>query len=143
MEQLNIKNLFPSSNPVTENKPLSVSTLYNHKENIKQNKIDFTIEKLLDVQEERKKKVIDEYRKSFNLILKKITDANKLGYYDLIFDVPYSAYMCPEYNITDCLDFVERRLRKIYMDTLRMGTRSIFISWSNLENNRKASENEC
>ena len=142
MDLINIDNLFGKYKEggiiCYENRPIDIKLLYKPI-NGKRNKgyVDFSIDQLLKEQEERKMIVIKEYKKYFNMCLKKIKSANKLGKVDMDFSVPDSIYRCPNYNSVDCLLFIDERLKKLYLDTYIYSLNQMYVSWKNVEENRK------
>jgi len=143
MNRININNLFPSSTTsITGNsyKPLDINSLFHPEEQRFDSKVNFSIEKLINVREEKKNKIRKKYKKIFTLCLNKITVVNNLNKTDIIYDIPDAIFRCPDYNQLDCMDFLQSRLRRLYMDTLTLSNRSIFISWLNIEDNRNMGE---
>lgn len=136
MNNININNLFSVS---SSNKILDVHSLYYPKDNISntQTKMDFSVDNLINEREERKKKVIEQYKKLFYLCLKKIKMANKLNKTDIIFDIPDAIFMFPEYSIIDCMKYINEKLQKLYMETLILSDKTIFITWKDIDKNKK------
>jgi hypothetical protein len=134
MNNININNIFSVSHT---NKILDVNSLYYPTENIIQTKIDFSIDSLINEREERKKKVIAQYKKTFHRCLIKIKIANKLNKTDIIFNIPDGVFMMPEYSMTECMSYLRQKLGCLYMETYVLSTKSLFITWINIENNRK------
>ena len=101
MNNINIDNLFPKKGKHrtrTISRPISVDSLYHPVEKHKGGYIDFSVDQLLYEQDEKKQKIKNEYKKIFNLCLKKIKIANKLDERDLIYNVPESVSLCSGYN---------------------------------------------
>lgn len=136
MDKININNLFPSNKPINQNTPLDVNTIYNQDRKINNR---FSVDSLLKRKEDRKRKTIENYRKVYHMVLNKISTVNKINdTTELIYDVPEAIFGCKDYNSTDCLEYVENKLRNLYhMDTLKLTNKSIFISWKHIEDNRK------
>ena len=143
MDKLSINNLFPPSsnknNNNNHNEPLNVNSIYNQNMHKKSNKIQFSIDGLLSRKEERKRKMIESYRKIYGILLNKISNVNKINdTTEIIYDVPEAIFGCKDYTSTECLRYVENKLRNVYhMDTLKLSDKSIFISWKYIEENRK------
>lgn len=150
MDRINIGNLFPESSNGSSNKPLDIKSLYNpdfnknkfgQEEKIKQ--VDFDLSKLINKKKDREKRAVLEYKKKFNMILNKIDISHGLDKTDLIYTVDIQVFKCPEYNSMKCLEFIEEKLRKMYMDTLILSdNKSIFISWLNIEDNKEKDDIE-
>ena len=77
------------------------------------------------------------YKKIYNICLNKIDTANSMRKTDIIFEIPRLIFRCPEYDPFECLNYLEKKLRNLDMDTLRMSGLFIFISWQNIKKNRK------
>lgn len=131
MDKISINNLFPSANDF---KPLDVHSLYNPREQKVKNKINFNIDKLIKLRDERKNKILVQYEKIFNIILNKINTTNNLNIYEFVYDVPEAIYGYFDYIRIDCLKYVENKLKELKIDTLILNEKSIYISWYNLLN---------
>jgi hypothetical protein len=133
MDNININNLFPLSNSRSSvDKPLDVTSLYNfdRPQNIE-----------LEANVKEKKRIIhNRYRKITDMCLNKIKSANKINKTDIVFNIPLTVFGCHEYNSDECLDYMEYKLRKLYMDTYILSKTAIFVSWLNIENNMKDSK---
>jgi hypothetical protein len=141
MDRINIDNLFPSSNKHGK-KPLDVYSLYHPNEVQKVDENIFSIESLIDVREDKKRRGDVHYEKIYSSCLNRIANANKMNLTDIIYRIPEAIYRCPEYNAEKCLKILETRLRTLYLDTLIVNKNTIFISWLNLASNRKNAEVE-
>ena len=75
MDKISISNLFPST---YDFQPLDVDNLYNTQDQKTKNKINFNIDRLVKLREERKSKILIQYEKVFNICLNKINLANNL-----------------------------------------------------------------
>jgi hypothetical protein len=142
MENININNLFRTNKFSSNDKPLDVNSLCiqnNNENNENNNKTEFSIDNLLSHKEERKRKVKDKYRYIYNVVLKKIKNVNKINdTTDIIYDVPEIIFGIKDYRSDDCIEYIQTKLRNLYyMDTLKLSNKSIFISWKNIEDNRK------
>lgn len=129
MDRISINNLFPSNNDF---KPLDVNSLYNPQEKHVRNKINFNIDRLVNLREERKKKVLIQYERIFNMCLNKINLANNLNKVEIVYDVPEAIYGSFDYNSNDCLEYIDDKLKKLKLDTLILDNKSIYVSWENL-----------
>ncbi|QKF93940.1 hypothetical protein QKU48_gp0482 [Fadolivirus algeromassiliense] len=135
MDKISINNLFPSTS--SDFQPLDVNTLYNPQENKIKNKINFNIDRLIKLREERKQKIFVQYEKIFNMCLNKINLANNLNKTEIIYEVPEAAYGYFDYSSQDCLNYIEERLKNMDLDTLLLDPKTIYVSWLNLEENKK------
>ena len=136
MNKINIDNLFNNTGKEEQYRPLDVYSLYNPQKNLEEKEINFSVERLINHRKEKKNRVIDEYKKIFRMCLKKVDVANKLNTYDIVYEIPIAIYRCNEYRPTDCLNFIEERLKKLFLDTYVISDYSVFISWKNIEKNK-------
>jgi hypothetical protein len=135
MDHINIGNLFSNGSRVDNYIPLDVNSLYNTQKNLEEQNLDFNINKLINVREERRQEVINKYRKVFRICLKKINEANRLNTTDMIFEIPQAIFGCSEYSQFECINYIEKKLRNLYLDTLPLSKKSLFISWKNIQSN--------
>ncbi len=136
MDKININNLFGGTN----NKPLNVHTLYDTKGNKDKEKVSLNIERLINLRDERKNRVLIQYEKTYNSCLNRITTANELNKTDITFVAPESSFGHIDYNVVDCIDYIKRKLDELKLDTLILSESTLYISWLNLGKNR--SENK-
>lgn len=135
MDRISIKNIFSNSNDF---EPLDVNNLYNVKD--KKNKINFNIDRLIKLREERKNKILIQYEKIFKMCLNKVNLANDMNKTEIVYDVPDGIYGHYDYNPVDCLLYIEGKLKNMFFDTLVLNNKTIFISWANLGDNREKSK---
>lgn len=133
MDKISISNLFPTS---SDFRPLDVYSLYNTKEQRIQNQLNFNIDRLVKLREEKKNKIFIQYDKIFNMCLKKINRANDLYKTEVIFDIPEGIYGQNDYNPLQCIEYINKKLHDMCLDTLILN-KSIYISWLNLGENLK------
>ena len=136
MDKITINNLFPSAS-TTDNKPLDVYSLYNPEANKIKNNINFSVDKLIQVREDRRIKTVEQYKKIFNLCLAKIDSTNKMGLYELVYEIPLAVYRYPDYNPVECIEYLNNKLKILYMDTKILSISEILISWTNIQENRR------
>ena len=139
MDKISINNLFPASHDF---QPLDVNNLYNTNEQKVKNKINFNIDKLVKLREERKKKILVQYEKVFNMCLSKINLANNLNKTEIVYDVPEAIYGHFDYVIGDCIEYVHEKLKNMDLDTIILNEKSLYISWLYLEENRNKIKNK-
>lgn len=139
MERLNINNMFPESK-IREDKPLDVRSLYYSTEKRRSKKVEFKVEDITKRWEEKRKKVVQQYKKVYNMCLNAIKNSNKMNKFDIVYEVPIAVYMCPDYSSVECLEYIEEKLKKLYLDTLIINHFSIFISWVNIKENKEAAD---
>ena len=134
MDKISISNLFPTSK---DNKPLDVYSLYNTRDQKTKHKINLNIDRLINLREERRKKIFDHYEKIFNMCVNKINLANDLKKIQVVYDVPDGVFGTTEYNMYDCLEYIQQKLKEKHIDSFIISNKSIYISWENLEQNIK------
>lgn len=129
MEKLNIENLFNCK--TGHSQVLDVKTLINTHDN------SFDIKKLIDTREQKRKKLIDAYTRSYAQCINKISVANTLGKNDLLYSVASYVKDVPNYRSDECLKYIEQRIKSLYMDTYIVNKTTIFITWAYIEANIK------
>ena len=77
------------------------------------------------------------YRKLLAQCINNIQDNNDMDITDMIYSVPLYMHMQPKYDSVDCLQYIESKLRKQYLDTYIISKKEIFISWLNVEKNKE------
>jgi hypothetical protein len=130
MDNISISNLFPAS---ITNKPIDAQSLYNYKEQKKKIKTKIDIDRLVNLREERKKKVIDQYDKVFNMCMSKVKLANEMNKFNIIYEVPEMVFGYFEYKPFECMQHIESKLKEYNFDTRIISNKLIFISWLNLK----------
>jgi len=140
MDRININNLFAKNND--DFKELDVYSLYNPRMNREENKVNFNIQRLIKLREERKKKIYIQYEKIYKMCLNKINTANNMNKLDLVYEIPESIFGHYDYNKMTCLEYIEYKLKKLFIDTCIVTDNSIYISWLNLEKNMNSNKNE-
>lgn len=138
MDNININNIFNRSYKNRDKtEPLNVKSLFDYEKRKIENKTKFSVEKLISVREEKKKKIIEEYKKNFNLCLNKIDATNDMGGTKIVFNIIPAIFGCPGFEPYECTKYIEERLKKLHMDTMILSEQSLFVSWSNIEENKK------
>ena len=130
MDKININNLFPGSSD--NYSPLDVESLFNLNEQKNKKKMNFNVERLIKLREERKNKVLSKYEKVFGLCLNKITLANNMNKLEVVYDLPDFMYGSFEYNVFDCLIYIDEKLKNMNLDTLIINENTLYISWADL-----------
>ncbi len=131
MDKINISNLFPNQDEYGE---INVHSLFSITEK-KPKKTEFNLERLANLREERKRKVLLQYEKVFNLCLNKINIANNLNKLEIIYDVPEAIYGSFDYKSIDCLFYISEKIKKMGIETIIISETSLYISWIDLGKN--------
>lgn len=125
MEKININNLFA---PVSK-KPINVNDFINTTNSPDNSaKVGINIDKLINLREERKQKIVLQYDKIFKICINKINMANNLNKTEVIYDVPEVLFGYSNYNINECILYITNKLKESRFDTIILG-KSIYISW--------------
>ena len=113
---------------------IDIKTLF-HNENDDQ-KFDFDSKILLDSIYEKREKL----QKYYDSILKKcwetIKSANKSGFTDITYEIPKFSE-CIGYNCKECIEYLKKKLEEKNFDIIKINSRTISISWGELENKIK------
>jgi len=136
MDNINVKNIFNAKHVGDKNRPLDIHTLINPDETHRKNRIKFSVDELIQIRENKRKEIISKYKKYLHICLEKIRRANKHNKIDIIYNVPHILIRFPNYNSIECLDYIEKRLRYLHMDTTRLSNTHIFVTWFNIEENK-------
>jgi hypothetical protein len=139
MERINI-NLLTSKNnndEMCKAGELSINTMTSKK--TKESYIS-QIDNLLKERKNRRKRLLTEYDKLFELCFQRILTADKMNITEICFDIPSHILGCNEYIVSECIDFLENKLRSLDIDTLRITNNSLFISWLFIELNKEMRE---
>lgn len=113
---------------------LSVFSLSKNKEN--ENYVT-QIDNLINTRKQKRKKLLSEYNKLFSRCVERIQIADTLNQTEICFQIPSAIINCNDYNSTECLEFIENKLRDLDIDTLKVTSNSIFITWIYIELNKE------
>jgi len=137
MDKLNIENLFNCKTArYDKSNTIDIISIAGKHSNER-----FNIKQLIDSRENKRKEVLKNYKKMYNICLKKIDVANKLNKTDLLYTVEEFIPNCPEYNTLDCIKFIQNKLNNFHMDTYEINNKTIFITWYYIELNKYNSNN--
>jgi uncharacterized protein YfcZ (UPF0381/DUF406 family) len=127
MEKLNIQNLFNCQ--TGNNKTLDVKSIIDKSDN------SFNIKKLVESREQRRKKLVDIYRRTYVNCIKKIDVANSINKTDLLYTIAPLIADLPDYDPRECLKYIDDQLKCLYFDTYIVNATTIFITWLYIEVN--------
>lgn len=116
-------NLFENNNDDDE---LNSETL-----TIKQQKFD--VHELIKIKNEQRNLKIETYKKHLSLCLNRIEDATKVGKTDIVYHLQQTDRDCPNYNVDECMEYIDEMLKCQKFDTLLMTDNTLFISWYYME----------
>lgn len=125
MDKISINALFPA----LDFQPLDINSLYNLKPQKIKNQINFNINKLKNLREERKQKILIQYDKILNICLNKINFANNFDKTETIFDIPKALYGYFDYNPLDCAKYIQSKLTDLKLKSVILSNITIYISW--------------
>ncbi len=139
MDKININLLTSKNNSNNECKvgELSINTMTSKK--TKESYI-IQIDNLLTERKNRRKRLLTEYDKLFETCFQRILTADKMNITEICFDIPTHILGCNEYIVSECMQFLENKLRSLDIDTLRITNNSLFISWLFIELNKEIRE---
>ena len=136
MNNISIESLFPNSKNRIKHGTLDVNTLFPGKSNMNEDEY-FDVDELSLVRKEKDKKLKDLFKVIMKQCIDRIKTANTNDYTDIVFEVPKKIYLYPDYYPHTCLQYIEKKLRKLYIDTLIITKNHIFISWLNVDRNKE------
>lgn len=142
MDNINIKNIFINNNNPYKKDDKNNNSLFINEINtynlISKNKLmdvvddNFIINKIKYVQKYENDQVIEVYEEKFKECLLKINDAIDINLTDVFYKVSKGYFGCKKYDSTECLKYIENKLRKKKFETLITSKIEIFISWKKI-----------
>ena len=135
MDKININNLFPNQN--NDFKPLDVYSLYGSKDAKLTNQVTFSIDNLLNKNKLKRLKVYKEYHKIYRMCLTKVSIAINMDLLNICYQIPENAIGYNNYDKNDCLNYLQEKLKLMYMDTFVISDNTLFVSWEHVEDNKK------
>jgi len=135
MDKLSISNLFSTN--ATQNKKLDIDTLFPRGSRINDSQPYIDVDKLTSDRKIKEKIIRDIYKKFLGSCIDKVHIYNNMDKTDMVFKVPSYVYSQPRYNNKDCMKYISKELRKVYMDTLVISDNELFVSWLNIDKNKE------
>ena len=134
MSNINL-NLITTSKKITKTDKLSIDSLTSNREKTDLMKVD----NLIRTRKLRRHRILEEYNRLFNNLMDKIQLANSLNKTELIFDIPVNTIegVTYKYDCNECVDFIQTKIKNLYIYTIRTSYNSIFVSWLYIEINRE------
>ena len=123
------------------NKNISVNNIIKNHDSINTQMTEtYVINLLKKTPEETKKALTEYYKKIYVKCLGQIKDAHASGKTDLLFEIPIQASIISEslnecsnisdqYNLDDCIEFIETQLHKNNIVTYKFRSNILFITW--------------
>ncbi len=137
MEKISINSIFSQNSSSTGK--LDVNTICDTNRKQREDKIKFSVDRLIQLRRERKKIIDMEYEKQYDICLNEIELANKIGMSKIAFEVPLVIYGFKDYHQFDCLEYIQKKLQRMKFDTVIISNSQILISWEDIESNVKNS----
>ena len=137
MNKFTINTVYPSK---TDSMRYNISYLTN--DNNKEFINNFNPEDIIERKRFKKEKIINCYEEILNDCLKKVNDFSENDKYDLIYGIPSYIQICKNFNLKDCMNYLENKLNEKYFDTYIIKNCKIFITWKYLENNINEMHNQ-
>jgi len=140
MDNINIKNIFVNNNTYRKDNKDNVTFIneINTYNLISKNKLidvvddNFIVNKIKYVQKYENEQVLEVYEEKFKECLLKINDAIDINLTDIFFTVSKGYFGCKKYESSECLKYIEEKLRKKKFETLITSKIEIFISWKKI-----------
>lgn len=131
MDKINIDNIFNGGkSDGSQYEPIDVYNLYNgSKKNIKHK---FNANILASKKDEQKKKIINEYKKIYQLCVNRIKIVNSLNKDNMIYEIKGNIMRSANFDCKECLDYIQKKLKKISFNTCIISKTSILISWKKI-----------
>lgn len=129
----NIENLFSDKkNPEKQifSGQIDIKTLF---QNDDDKKYKFNSKILLDGIYEKREKLKKYYNNIYKKCCETIKSANKASFTNISYEIPKFSE-CVGYNCKDCINFLKSKLEEQKLDVSSINSRTIHISWENLEN---------
>lgn len=130
MDKISIQTLVPNATVSEKKYGLDINSLLNI---TKPNNQNFSSEQLIHIKNIKREKLADAYNTFYNKCIDRIKLLNNMDKTDLFFDVPLFLPECPNYNPSDCIEFLETKLRFHKFDTLKININTLFITWKYIE----------
>lgn len=125
MNKININLLVPEG--INGSSELNIITLFETK---KSKKPDINI--MIKNKKKEKKKTIQYYNDILQMCYKSITEAQKIGRYDIICKIPDIGINNINYSPNECMKYIEINIKKLKYDTYRIDKYNLFITWHKL-----------
>ena len=101
-----------------------------------------SLNEVLRIQKDRKKRVIKTFEKIFERVKIRITHSAKYGATHCYYNIPQLLYGLPSVNIEECADYVYNKLKKEGFVVYRIQTTHFLISWEESVIEEKVREKE-
>lgn len=137
MDKISIDTLFPSKSGKRRYNNINTKNLFPNESKLDTSLPYLDPDELIEERKTREHKMKNLYRKMLAHCINKIKTANSMDLTDIVYEVPLSVYMYPKYKSIECLDYIEKKLRQLDIDTLILNKNNIFVSWIYIERNRK------
>ncbi len=131
-ERSELLGVHTSNKPKQGNK-LTVSTLQSSYTPIN---TTFSPETIIRQNNERRQLLLNNYMIQYDKCITHIKQENNTNKTDTIYEVASHIPGLPNYDSSECILYIDNKLRGIYFDTYIMDTRTLFISWKYLELNK-------
>lgn len=136
MNNINIRNIFtnipPQNNLNMSIKDFSVNTLVESNTFNKSISDDFIINKIKSNKKNEIIKINELYKTKYRECLIKINDAVELNLTDIVFSVGNTYFGYQNYNSSDCIKYIEQKLKEKNFLTLIISSKDLFVSWKNI-----------
>lgn len=93
-------------------------------------------DELIEARKFRREKLLGIFNDLYNECIEKIKLYDLNGKIDLVFVVPSKIDSDINYSSQECIEFIKRKLKEIYIDTLFLNDVTLFITWKYIEINQ-------
>ncbi len=111
-----------------------ITDIYNSNNN--QNILTLNIDKMIDKKYKEREELLNIYITSYNRCINEIKKTNLLSKTDLIFKVPKMIHNNKSYSSFENLEYIEKKLEEMSMNTYKINDNTLFITWKFIEYNR-------
>ena len=130
MNQININSLF-CQNDNNQKGTIDIDTLFPATNPLKSS------DELVREISKKKRLKFKYYDQMYNSVWNYIIKANKIGDRDTIVHVVEFISNCQDYDSTECLEFISKRLQDQMLETVALDKTSMFVTWHNIEEKKK------
>lgn len=101
----------------------------------KSNKVDLSLDDLIDPDREERSQLQGIYKEILKSSLEDIKIAVDKRKKDAFIVIPDTSLKSFLYDQKDCMDYVEKNLKNLHMDTVKVKNDLLFVTWFNIKDN--------
>ncbi len=132
---INVDKLFPSNTNQsgTRGRRLDIDSLFSNTPLNEEPDISYSSDVLLRKIKTRREKKVKCYYSMLRYCYQMIDKADDDQCTEIVFRVIDTVPDCPEYKPYECIEFISKKLREQFFETLPLDDNSVFITWKNIE----------